>query len=51
VVRDAATEADVWWASSSKGSPNFEMDERWVIHTTAAVVSQTSDRFSSMLTL
>jgi phosphoenolpyruvate carboxykinase (ATP) len=28
VVRDAATEADVWWASSSKGSPNFEMDER-----------------------
>jgi phosphoenolpyruvate carboxykinase (ATP) len=28
VVRDPATEKDIWWASSSSGSPNYEMDER-----------------------
>lgn len=28
VVRDAGTEKDIWWASSSSGSPNYEMDER-----------------------
>lgn len=28
VVREPSTEKDIWWASSSSGSPNFEMDER-----------------------
>lgn len=28
VVRDPTTEKDIWWASSSSGSPNYEMDER-----------------------
>lgn len=28
VVREASTEKDIWWASTSSGSPNYEMDER-----------------------
>ncbi|WIA19057.1 hypothetical protein OEZ85_003713 [Tetradesmus obliquus] len=28
VVREPSTEKDIWWASSSSGSPNYEMDER-----------------------
>jgi ATP-dependent phosphoenolpyruvate carboxykinase len=28
VVREPSTERDIWWASSSSGSPNYEMDER-----------------------
>lgn len=29
VVRDPSTEKDIWWASASTGSPNYEMDERY----------------------
>lgn len=28
VVREPSTEKDIWWASTSSGSPNYEMDER-----------------------
>eukprot|EP00879_Flechtneria_rotunda_P000221 GHRR01000295.1.p1 GENE.GHRR01000295.1~~GHRR01000295.1.p1 ORF type:complete len:582 (+),score=188.13 GHRR01000295.1:770-2515(+) len=28
VVREPSTERDIWWASTSSGSPNYEMDER-----------------------
>jgi len=28
VVAEPSTERDIWWASTSKGSPNFVMDER-----------------------
>jgi hypothetical protein len=30
VVKEPATEREVWWAGPNSGSPNFEMDERWV---------------------
>ena len=33
VVRDPASEKDIWWAApdgqQSNGAPNYEMDERW----------------------
>ena len=33
VVREPASEKDIWWAApdgqASNGAPNYEMDERW----------------------
>ena len=31
VVREAESENDIWWNQDKNGSPNFEMDERWVL--------------------
>lgn len=30
IVRELATEKDIWWHKDGNGSPNYEMDERCV---------------------
>lgn len=31
MVREAESENDIWWNEEKNGSPNFEMDDRWVL--------------------